>query len=90
MIGPFGRIGAFSLVGCIEETDTVHKGLIFGNMHEGFHFLIVFLSFGFDDLLLPVMPYRLHFLFVFKFETVSVTAFEVKLKNSFALLAFLD
>ena len=78
------------MMGSIEKADTIHKRSILSDMHEGFHFFIVFFSFGFDDLLLPVMPYRLHFLFVFKFETVFVTAFEVKLKHSFALLTFLD
>lgn len=78
------------MMGSIEKADTIHKRSILSDIHEGFHFFKVFLSFGFDDLLLPVMPYRLHFLFVFKFETVSVAAFEVKLKDSFALLAFLD
>jgi hypothetical protein len=78
------------MMGPIEKADTIHERLVFGELHVGFHLLVVPLSFGIDNFPLPILPYGLHFLCIFEFEAVLVTGFKIKLKDSVALCVFLD
>jgi hypothetical protein len=78
------------MMGHIKKADSIHKRLILSRLHMGFHLFVILLSLGFDNFPLPILPYRLHFLRIFKFETVLVTVFVIKLKDSFALFVFLD
>ncbi len=78
------------MMGPIKKADSIHKRLVLSRLHVCFHLFVIFLSLGFDNFPLPILPYRLHFLCIFKFETVLVAVFVVKLKDSFALSVFLD
>ena len=89
MVDSLRWIGLVSLV-YVEKTNFIHERLILTNLHQSFHFFIVFLCFGLNYLPLPNMPYRLHLLLVFEFKAVLMATFEIKLKNSLALLTFLD